>query len=227
MNNPIEVFFLQGKKFPLSDILTAYSDLISVFLKHGCVTSTDVAGVCSQSDSGKLDNDIRAFVALMIETLCIPLDQNEYDDSYVVNEDMMQRDNFLSHLGQIMHNHCGGQELQNVQDLQNEIEDTLYSTTTTNATMTFQNHDNTNSFSPPIPDHQYAEQVEIAQQPNYPVDIEKSEPIVRFLAQVRKMGMDVLFPQSAHDKVNKLFFTPINTLIYMHFVCIDRCLLVS
>lgn len=33
------------------------------------------------------------------------------------------------------------------------------------------------------------------------IDYEKSEPIVRFLAQVRKLGMDILFPQSTHDKV--------------------------
>ena len=32
-------------------------------------------------------------------------------------------------------------------------------------------------------------------------DYEKSEPIVRLLAQVRKVGMDILFPQSTHDKV--------------------------
>lgn len=34
-------------------------------------------------------------------------------------------------------------------------------------------------------------------------DIEKSEPIVRLLAQVRKVGMDILFPQSVHDKVGR------------------------
>lgn len=33
------------------------------------------------------------------------------------------------------------------------------------------------------------------------IELEKSEPIVRLLAQVRKVGMDVLFPQSTHDKV--------------------------
>ncbi len=34
------------------------------------------------------------------------------------------------------------------------------------------------------------------------IEFEKSEPIVRLLAQVRKVGMDILFPQSTHDKVN-------------------------
>lgn len=34
------------------------------------------------------------------------------------------------------------------------------------------------------------------------IEFEKSEPIVRLLAQVRKIGMDILFPQSTHDKVN-------------------------
>jgi hypothetical protein len=33
------------------------------------------------------------------------------------------------------------------------------------------------------------------------IEFEKSEPIVRLLAQVRKVGMDILFPQSVHDKV--------------------------
>ena len=34
------------------------------------------------------------------------------------------------------------------------------------------------------------------------IEFEKSEPIVRLLAQVRKVGMDILFPQSTHDKVS-------------------------
>ena len=33
------------------------------------------------------------------------------------------------------------------------------------------------------------------------IEFEKSEPIIRLLAQVRKVGMDILFPQSVHDKV--------------------------
>jgi len=33
------------------------------------------------------------------------------------------------------------------------------------------------------------------------VEFERAEPIVRLLAQVRKVGMDILFPQSTHDKV--------------------------
>ncbi len=41
------------------------------------------------------------------------------------------------------------------------------------------------------------------------IEFEKSEPIVRLLAQVRKVGMDVLFPQSTHDKVRDLIFDAI------------------
>lgn len=37
--------------------------------------------------------------------------------------------------------------------------------------------------------------------PNYRIEFEKSEPIIRLLAQVRKVGMDILFPQQVHDKV--------------------------
>jgi hypothetical protein len=33
-------------------------------------------------------------------------------------------------------------------------------------------------------------------------NIEHLEPIVNFLAKVRKLGMDILFPQIAHDQVN-------------------------
>jgi hypothetical protein len=38
------------------------------------------------------------------------------------------------------------------------------------------------------------------------VEFERAEPIVRLLAQVRKVGMDILFPQSTHDKVGCCFF---------------------
>lgn len=34
------------------------------------------------------------------------------------------------------------------------------------------------------------------------VEFERAEPIVRLLAQVRKVGMDILFPLSTHDKVS-------------------------
>lgn len=37
--------------------------------------------------------------------------------------------------------------------------------------------------------------------PSQRFDYEKSDPIVRLLAQVRKVGMDILFPQGTHDKV--------------------------
>lgn len=33
------------------------------------------------------------------------------------------------------------------------------------------------------------------------IEFERAEPIVRLLAQVRKVGMDILFPQSTHDTV--------------------------
>lgn len=46
------------------------------------------------------------------------------------------------------------------------------------------------------------------------IEFEKSEPIVRLLAQVRKVGMDILFPQSTHDKVN-FFFVQIHFHCYM------------
>lgn len=38
-------------------------------------------------------------------------------------------------------------------------------------------------------------------QNNQRIEFEKSEPIVRLLAQVRKVGMDIIFPQQNHDKV--------------------------
>lgn len=37
-------------------------------------------------------------------------------------------------------------------------------------------------------------------------EIEKTEPIVRLLAHIRKEGMDILFPQIIQDKVEKVFF---------------------
>jgi hypothetical protein len=45
------------------------------------------------------------------------------------------------------------------------------------------------------------------------IDYEKSEPIVRLLAQVRKVGMDILFPQSTHDKILVCIFVAIKSSI--------------
>lgn len=38
-------------------------------------------------------------------------------------------------------------------------------------------------------------------------DIEKNPIMVKFLAQIRKSGMDILFPQIAHDKVRFLILS--------------------
>eukprot|EP01034_Spumella_vulgaris_P022618 gene22618-28755_t len=43
------------------------------------------------------------------------------------------------------------------------------------------------------------------------IEFEKSEPIVRLLAQVRKVGMDILFPQSTHDKILACIFVAIRS----------------
>ena len=40
--------------------------------------------------------------------------------------------------------------------------------------------------------------------PEIIMDIEKSEPIVRLLADIRNDGMDILFPQTSHDKVSAI-----------------------
>lgn len=42
-------------------------------------------------------------------------------------------------------------------------------------------------------------------------EIEKSEPIVRLLAHVRKGGMDILFPQISHDKMLACIYVAITT----------------
>lgn len=43
--------------------------------------------------------------------------------------------------------------------------------------------------------------------PSSRIEFGKSEPIIRLLAQVRKVGMDILFPQSVHDKVSNCFIS--------------------
>eukprot|EP01036_Dinobryon_divergens_P027985 gene27985-36856_t len=45
--------------------------------------------------------------------------------------------------------------------------------------------------------------------PSQRFDYEKSDPIVRLLAQVRKVGMDILFPQGTHDKILACIFVAI------------------
>ena len=58
---------------------------------------------------------------------------------------------------------------------------------------------------PPIQDYDLPDD----HKSNTRIDYEKSEPIVRLLAQVRKVGMDILFPQSTHDKILACIFVAI------------------
>ena len=49
------------------------------------------------------------------------------------------------------------------------------------------------------------------------VDFERTESIIRLLAHVRKVGMDILFPQIIHDKVIlSLIFIFLNFIIYLY-----------
>lgn len=51
----------------------------------------------------------------------------------------------------------------------------------------------------------------------YVTEMEKHDPIMRLLAQIRKYGMDILFPQSIHDKVSIHIYISLcnNYIIYI------------
>lgn len=60
------------------------------------------------------------------------------------------------------------------------------------------------------------------------IECEKSEPIVRLLAQVRKIGMDILFPQITHDKILACIFAAIKSAATpAHRELIDMVMLVK
>lgn len=58
------------------------------------------------------------------------------------------------------------------------------------------------------------------------IDVEKTEPMIRFLAQIRKIGSDILFPQSIHDKVC-LFTLLLFIFNFFMVILLSRFLFVS
>jgi len=78
--------------------------------------------------------------------------------------------------------------------------------------------------SPPRPPSQWSsnapsgEDDEYAANQQYAYDIERQDPIVRLLAQMRKYGMDVLFPQIIHDKVCAVYIS-----FHLIFLLISLC----
>lgn len=79
-------------------------------------------------------------------------------------------------------------------------------------------------FSMVLPASRPGPQLAEPQEPSSSVDVEKNEPMVRLLAFARRGGMDILFPQSLHDKVrstNSFFCNAIVSSCYFCFI--DRC----
>jgi hypothetical protein len=215
VKDSIESFLLQGKKLSLPGILAIYTNSKSSFLKTGQVSIQDIPQILSQNGIDVPNEDIVTYENLFKETLLFPAEvvENTELQMFQVKPAMMHRDSFLSSVVQCLHGHYKGLEsCSTIQELIYELETELnfrieeatvessHSESPVNDTFDFSSFssfsfeggmDNRNGFQ-----HQ---QQFVAQQVT--TETEKAEPIIRFLAQVRKMGMDVLFPQSTHDKV--------------------------
>lgn len=204
----IELFLLQGKRLSLAGILSIYSGLKSTFLKTGQVSLKDIPQFLVQNGIDIPESDVSPYEELFLETLLFPSNvDGEENPTYQIRPEMMHRDSFLSCLVQSLYHHCKGGDCSSVKEFLYELETEL----NFRCEFPLQEPSTENiadeSFSfPPFQNFSFENNVEnkgdfqqfAAQQV---AEFEKSEPIIRFLAQVRKMGMDVLFPQSTHDKV--------------------------
>ena len=258
--DPIESFIKSNRKFSLHLLVNAHSRLSVIQLSKGSVSYEDILQSLCLSGQEIPNAELTAHAAAIYEGVLSPVINAKNQVTLQMNRDIIANDsNFIKSILNVMYSRCGNSEFPNVEEfkmealmflkgsfsqfprpemLENNIprNDFAFRPSFSSNKPRF-SHENvlmkkpTNNIrgmmmpevgmEPPMEDHR---------SPLNRIEFEKSEPIVRLLAQVRKVGMDILFPQSTHDKVSLPFLVLVkmpNSInikflsldISMHFCC--------
>ncbi len=225
--DPIESFIRSNKKFSLHALINAHSRLSVLQLSKGGMMFDDVMQSLSMSGQELSPAELNAHGALLFESVLIPSPGQKLQ----LNRDVIANDSsFIRHILNTIYQRCGGQEYPAVEEFNMEAFMFLkgnYSNMNSSDSLSNQHRSSFNTHAQPhnvqsnyqsnqkrytpgseslfkkFPPSEVNDTAEFDdyRSPLSRIEFEKSEPIVRLLAQVRKVGMDILFPQSTHDKV--------------------------
>jgi hypothetical protein len=218
--DPIENFLQLERRFSLSILINTHSRLSAIQLKRGYISKDDILSSLSLSGLGLRNSEVCAYYSLLQKSILISvigvstfqmrgqLIGNEYD--------------FIHEMMNVLKVHANHiKSYQSYDAFQMEAVSILRANY-------LQSHHSYERMTPLLPAPPYTDNIEFLRhlpgsQPIYcrwnvkedhreiirirsghspgRNEFEKAEPFVRLLAHVRKLGMDILFPQSTHDKV--------------------------
>jgi uncharacterized membrane protein YgcG len=198
--DPVESFIKLGRKFSLASLQNTHARLCSLQVNKGSILYEDILQslTCVMRDTNA--QELNAHAALLFEACLCPIVNSKSQMTLQMKPELINNEHaFIKNLLYVMYSRTGGMEAPTVEEFKADAIVFLKSCT------------------PPPPPPQYPPRViadlaaiGIAQPPlQSRIEFEKSEPIIRLLAQLRKIGMDILFPQTVHDKVLACIFVAI------------------
>jgi hypothetical protein len=214
--NPIESFISLGKRLSLTILLDAHCFLSNCHFSKNWIQLEDVEQAVLSSSKVMEETDVDAYVALLLESLLVPaLTANRqialkmHRD--VVNQEAIAMKNILECIYAISKDgffpmvdefYVEAQMYLNSKACSGVGNEHLVTSTVPSL-----NHSPTDFSAAtrrvtPRSNLMRSGVEEYAAPTGAPINyVEKAEPIIKLLAHVRKVGMDIIFPQITHDKV--------------------------
>lgn len=222
--NVQESFLKDNRKISLSLLINTQSRLSVVQLKRGSISLDDVFQALSLVDSEMSRMETSFYANLLIESSL----NYSGPGTYLMKSEIIGNDaDFLEHIMTTITGYVKGEMLSNIEEFKRDIANFLKIQSgqsspptfcTTNITINTTN--STNNMIENKSKDNNNDTVSFDMNLNSPIvkiEIEKAEPMVKFLAQIRKVGIDLTFDQNVHDKVCHSFLL----LIYSFFMMIN------
>lgn len=200
--DPVESFIKLHRRFSLAALVNTHARLSSLQHAKGSILYEDILQSLTYVMRDMNAQELNAHAALLYEACLCPIVNAKSQMTLQMKPELIENEHgFIKNLLYVMYSRTGGLESPSVEEFKSEAIVFL------------------KSCPPPPPPPQYPSRVVadlaaigIVQPPlQGRIEFEKSEPIIRLLAQLRKVGMDILFPQSVHDKILACIFVAIKS----------------
>lgn len=220
--DPIDFYLRKNKKISLLLLAHAHAKLSMVMLQQGFITYEDaLKTICFYANQSPIATEVVVHAGILYEASFLPSVTKKGQIAHKLSPDTIGNEiALLERVFNILGGRTGGIDCPSIEELRREASAALghdffsASHVPRNPEGHFHSYysDNQQQFGQEVSSRVPAEllsrvpdNIDLADDYRSGmltrIECEKSEPIVRLLAQVRKVGMDILFPQITHDKV--------------------------
>lgn len=212
--DPIEGYIKANQTFSLQLLLSTQARLTLLQVNRGSILYDDILQSLNGSGGDIELNapELNAHAALLFEACLAPVINAKSQMTLQMKAEIINNDHaFIKSLLYVMYSRTGGIECAPVEDFKAEAISFLKKNPqppVPPVAPTVSAYGRMGNANDPVyggSNGATAYRAEDPRAPGQQLDVEKSEPIVKLLAEVRKVGMDVLFPQTVHDKVRNIF----------------------